>query len=259
MSLFQSLFGVGAAPANPGSTAAPAGATTTGVTGTPAAGATGTTTPGTQQTQQTNIDPSVAALATAGASSQSPLDKFAEIWQTPANGGNVAPNFASDAIAFDQNQMQAIRQKVSSINFMASAKPETVQAALTGNVEAFSSVINSAVQQALLQSMQLSGAMVNQGLRTRAQELMDHFPEVVRQQLASQQLRQDNPLFSNPATKPILESLEAALVRNQPNLTPQQVSQVAQTYLQDFAKTLMPQATTQQKPSDQPSWDTFFK
>ena len=191
---------------------------------------------------------------------QSPLDSFAEIWQTPTNVQNQAPNIAADAISFDANQMQAIRQKVGAMNFLAGAKPETIQAALTGNVEAFGSVINGAVQQALLQSMQLSGAMVNQGLRGRSQELMSHFPEIVRQQLASQQLRQDNPLFSNPATKPVLEALESALVRNQPGLTPQQVSQVAQSYLQEFAKNLIPQSPVQQsQQAAGTEWDNFFK
>lgn len=210
--------------------------------------------PGQQQQQQQQAAPQPAPT------NQSPLDGFAEIWQTPATVPNQAPNFAADAIAFDANQMQAIKQKISSMNFLAGASAETVQLALSGNVEAFSSVINSAVQQALLQSMQLSGAMVNQGLRGRSQELLSHFPEIVRQQLASQQLHQDNPLFSNPATKPMLEALESALVRNQPNLSPQQVSQVAQSYLQDFAKTLIPQTPvqqTQQGASD--DWNNFFK
>ena len=211
---------------------------------------------GQQQEGQQQGQQQQAPVATA----QSPLDSFAEIWQTPTNVQNQAPNITADAIAFDANQMQAIRQKVGAMNFLAGAKPETIQAALTGNVEAFGSVINGAVQQALLQSMQLSGAMVNQGLRGLSQELMSHFPEIVRQQLASQQLRQDNPLFSNPATKPVLEALESALVRNQPGLTPQQVSQVAQSYLQEFAKNLIPQSPVQQsQQAAGTEWDNFFK
>ena len=247
MSIFQSLFGGGAN--NAGNQAQQQQAQNNGQQGQQQQA---------QQGQQDNQQQVQQQQPTA--TPQSPLDSFAEIWQTPTNVQNQAPNIAADAISFDANQMQAIRQKVGAMNFLAGVKPETIQAALTGNVEAFGSVINGAVQQALLQSMQLSGAMVNQGLRSRSQELMSHFPEVVRQQLASQQLRQDNPLFSNPATQPVLEALEYALVRNQPGLTPQQVSQVAQRYLQEFAKNLIPQTPVQQsQQAAGTEWDNFFK
>lgn len=253
MSFFQNFFGAGntaGVAAQPQNQSAGAQVPGQGVQPVQQGQGQGQQQQGQQQQQQQVVAPQ----------NQSPLDSFAEIWQTPTNVQNQAPNFAADAISFDATQMQAIRQKVSSINFMAGASAETVQQALAGNVEAFNSVINSAVQQALLQSMQLSGAMVNQGLRGRSQELLTHFPEIVRQQLASQQLRQDNPLFSNPATKPVLEALESALVRNQPNLTPQQVSQVAQSYLQEFAKNLIPQSPVQQtQQAAGTEWDSFFK
>ena len=47
-------------------------------------------------------------------------------------------------------QLQALQQRVSNVNFLSGVKPESVAAALGGDQAAFMSVINSAVQAAML-------------------------------------------------------------------------------------------------------------
>ncbi len=179
--------------------------------------------------------------AAIGQQSGSPLDNYLAIWQNANNGqgGNKqAASFEADVVPLGAEQLQALQQKMSTVNFLGGVNQETITAALGGDANAFSSVINSAVQQALLQSVRLNGAMINGGFRSRTAAIMDAVPQHVQQALTISQIRQDNPIFNNPAARGILGALESNLAANHPDMTPQQASQVAQRFLQDFASEL---------------------
>ncbi len=188
--------------------------------------------------------------AAIGQQSGSPLDNYLAIWQNANNGqgGNKqAASFEADVVPLGAEQLQALQQKMSTVNFLGGVNQETITAALGGDANAFSSVINSAVQQALLQSVRLNGAMINGGFRSRTAAIMDAVPQHVQQALTISQIRQDNPIFNNPAARGILGALESNLAANHPDMTPQQASQVAQRFLQDFASELggkQPEAQT---------------
>ena len=188
--------------------------------------------------------------AATGQPAGSPLDNYLAIWQNDNNGqcGNKqAASFEADVVPLGAEQLQALQQKMSTVNFLGGVNQETITAALGGDANAFSSVINSAVQQALLQSVRLNGAMINGGFRSRTAAIMDAVPQHVQQALTISQIRQDNPIFNNPAARGILGALESNLAANHPDMTPQQASQVAQRFLQDFASELggkQPEAQT---------------
>lgn len=208
---------------------------------------------GQSQQQQNAQAPAGTVQQQQGATSQpagSPLDNYLAIWQNANNGqgGNKpAASFEADVVPLGAEQLQALQQKMSTVNFLGGVNQETITAALGGDANAFSSVINSAVQQALLQSVRLNGAMINGGFRSRTAAIMDAVPQHVQQALTISQIRQDNPIFNNPAARGILGALESNLAANHPDMTPQQASQVAQRFLQDFASELggkQPEAQT---------------
>jgi hypothetical protein len=204
--------------------------------------------------------------AATGQQSGSPLDNYLAIWQNANNGqgGNKqAASFEADVVPLGAEQLQALQQKMSTVNFLGGVNQETITAALGGDANAFSSVINSAVQQALLQSVRLNGAMINGGFRSRTAAIMDAVPQHVQQALTISQIRQDNPIFNNPAARGILGALESNLAANHPDMTPQQASQVAQRFLQDFASELGGKSTEAQTVASQApgaiDWSSAFK
>lgn len=203
-----------------------------------------------QQGTQAHAGTGQQQQAAIGQQSGSPLDNYLAIWQNANNGqgGNKpAASFEADVVPLGAEQLQALQQKMSTVNFLGGVNQETITAALGGDANAFSSVINSAVQQALLQSVRLNGAMINGGFRSRTAAIMDAVPQHVQQALTISQIRQDNPIFNNPAARGILGALESNLAANHPDMTPQQASQVAQRFLQDFASELggkQPEAQT---------------
>lgn len=217
-----------------------------------------------QQSTQAPAGTGQQQQAATGQPAGSPLDNYLAIWQNANNGqgGNKqAASFEADVVPLGAEQLQALQQKMSTVNFLGGVNQETITAALGGDANAFSSVINSAVQQALLQSVRLNGAMINGGFRSRTAAIMDAVPQHVQQALTINQIRQDNPIFNNPAARGILGALESNLASNHPDISPQQASQVAQRFLQDFAAEVAGKPTAANTASQAPGsidWSKQF-
>ena len=248
--LFQQLFG-GANTAG-ASASADAGTTTTQPqSSTPVA-------PAAQPTQQTaGTQQAVAAPQGTG----SPLDNYLAIWQTAPNDQQKVDPFQADVVPMGAEQMQLLQNKVSGVNFLASVPAETISAALGGDVQAFSSVLNTAVQQALLQSVRVNGTMLNSSMRNRTQEILAAMPTHVQQALNVNQIRQDNPVFNHPAARQLLGALEQNLSTQHPGISPTEASQVAQRFLQDFAAEVAGKPTAANTASQAPGsidWSKQF-
>lgn len=247
--LFQQLFG-GANTA--GASASTDAGTTTQLQST-APGA-----PAAQPTQQTaGTQQAVAAPQGTG----SPLDNYLAIWQTTPNDQQKVDPFQADVVPMGAEQMQLLQNKVSGVNFLASVPAETISAALGGDVQAFSSVLNTAVQQALLQSVRVNGTMLNSSMRNRTQEILSAMPTHVQQALNVNQIRQDNPVFNHPAARQLLGALEQNLSTQHPGISPTEASQVAQRFLQDFAAEVAGKPTAANTASQAPGsidWSKQF-
>ena len=249
--LFQQLFG----SANTADASASADAKTTTTTqpqsSTPVA-------PAAQPTQQTaGTQQAVAAPQGTG----SPLDNYLAIWQTAPNDQQKVDPFQADVVPMGAEQMQLLQNKVSGVNFLASVPAETISAALGGDVQAFSSVLNTAVQQALLQSVRVNGTMLNSSMRNRTQEILAAMPTHVQQALNVNQIRQDNPVFNHPAARQLLGALEQNLSTQHPGISPTEASQVAQRFLQDFAAEVAGKPTAANTASQAPGsidWSKQF-
>ena len=189
--------------------------------------------PGQQQPGQVQQPAGVQAPAGFSAPAASPLDAFAGLWQTAQQEQKADP-LTAEVIPMGAEQLQALQQRVSTVNFLSGVKPESVAAALGGDQAAFMSVINSAVQAAMLQSVRVNNTMLNAAVNQRTQEIMKALPSNVQQALTANQLRQDLPIFNHPAAAPLLSALEQNLTLNQPGITPAQATQVAKSYLQHF-------------------------
>ena len=253
--LFQQLFG-GANTAG-ASASADAGTTTQLQSTAPSA-------PAAQPTQQTAAAQQTAGTQQAVAAPQgtgSPLDNYLAIWQTAPNDQQKVDPFQADVVPMGAEQMQLLQNKVSGVNFLASVPAETISAALGGDVQAFSSVLNTAVQQALLQSVRVNGTMLNSSMRNRTQEILAAMPTHVQQALNVNQIRQDNPVFNHPAARQLLGALEQNLSTQHPGISPTEASQVAQRFLQDFAAEVAGKPTAANTASQAPGsidWSKQF-
>lgn len=190
----------------------------------------------------------------------SPLDQFSKLWepsttQTDANKGAVTFNIdpakvtqAAQAIDFTKGLDPALLQKINQ------GGPEAMQAMLA--------VINQTAQQSFAQAAIANAKVLETGLAKQRENMSGEIPELVRKQTISSTIRQDNPIFANPATAPMLSMLETQLASKYPNATPQEISTHAKDYLAGFASMLtapQQQQAQQAKTAGETDWAAFEK
>src|SRR5438874_153572 len=191
--------------------------------------------------------------------SKSGLDAFADIWNTAPNPGQQGQplfNVSQDKM------MEAARKQ----NFVNGINPEHLAKAAAGGqegIQAILDIVNTATQNAYAQSA-FAGTKLIEGALDKSQfartsDLDNRFKTLT----VSNSLQAENPIFSNPAAKPMLDSIQQNLIVKYPNATPTELANMAKSYLQEFVSAAnAPQAQQQQqqqaaaKKGD--DWSAFF-
>lgn len=229
MAFLSGIFGNQAAqPAAQPAPAAPAPA--------PAAG------PAMTQQQPANPQANPAAmqntLPTAPAGGpQNPLDSFADMFK-PRPVDPKAPKAPTlqDPI-LGQLDPTAFKQQVSQANFAAAIPQETIQKAMGGDAQAFADAINSAAREAFAAAAQLSHGLVEHGSRTAAERVNSSLDSRIRNfQIKSQNTNHE--ALAHPAVAPMLNAVKMQIATSDPNLSPDQVQQQAETYFTQMADVL---------------------
>lgn len=194
---------------------------------------------------------------------KSPLEDFSKLWTIdPKTDGAADPRLGDFAFSVDQ---AAIKKATQGIDFTKAITPEIlakVQAGGEGAMAAMLSAMNTMAQEAVRNSVLVSAGIVEGGIKSSGANTEKLLPSLVRRSNISNALREDNPLFSNPATAPMLSMLEGQLTRKFPNATPAEVTEHARKYLVEFAtvaKDLDPevQKATQQAAAKTPNISDF--
>lgn len=168
---------------------------------------------------------------------KSPLEDFAKLWTNdPKTDGQQPASLADFAFNVDQKKIQ---EATRNIDFTKVLSPELMTKIQAGGPEAMVamlSAMNTMAQESVRNSVLVSAGIVEGGIKTAGASTERLLPSLVRKSNISNALREDNPLFQNPATAPMLSMLEGQLSRKFPNATPSEISEHARKYLVDFAK-----------------------
>jgi hypothetical protein len=131
----------------------------------------------------------------------------------------------------------AFRQQISTANFASGIPAETIQKAVSGDVNAFSEAINLAAREAFAAAAQLSHGLVEHGSRTAAERLNGTLDSRIRNfQIKTQNTNHE--ALSHPAVAPMLNAVKMQLATSNPQLTPEQVQQQAEAYFTQVADVL---------------------
>lgn len=184
----------------------------------------------------------------------SPLDGFKDLWKPSENKESATNNPAE----LDPAKLQEV---VSKANFASSLSPEVMQKALSGDQQAFMSVMNTVAQQSFMQATLASNKMIEQAIAARFDKHQQELPSIIKRNLVSEKLA-DNPLYSHEATRPILSALESQLTAKFPNATSEQISAQARQFLQEFATVAggkdAAATASAAKASSEPDWSSFL-
>lgn len=184
---------------------------------------------------------------------QNPLDEFKTLWDAvPIDKG--APPVNEGFVPLDPVKLQEI---VSKASFTNTITPENIQAITAGGegaVQAFQDSMNAVAQQVMMQSTLAANKMTEQAL-TKALATQDaKLPQLMRQY----QTLDSNPLFTNPAVKPVMEAVQSQLAVKNPNASATELAKMAQNFVTVMGEAFAPKTDT---PTDTPNdtdWGKFF-
>lgn len=194
-------------------------------------------------------------------SEKSPLDQFTTLWDTPTGDNVKNPN----APIFQNIDPQKIMEAAKKSNFsqlLSAEMKQKIAAGGEGAVDAMFEAMNTVGQAALGQSAIASTKMIEAGIE---KALKDKIPDLIRSQNANESIRNKNPLFDNPAVKPLISMVSQQLQVKFPNASNAELANMAGQYVEGLSKVFTPVAqesgntpSSGKKTSEQ-DWTKFFE
>jgi hypothetical protein len=196
--------------------------------------------------------------ATNGTAAPS-LDAFKDIWSVDPNAGAQGqPLFNVD----QAKMLEAARKQ----NFTSGINPDLVNKVAAGGaegVQAMMEIMNMVSQNVYAQSA-FAGTKLIEGALDKSQFARSADLDTRFKSLSvSNNLAEQNPIFNNPAAKPMLDMVKNQILVKHPNASQQELTRMAQDYLTSFANEISaPQAQQQQqqqaKAAQGTDWSTFL-
>lgn len=170
---------------------------------------------------------------------ESPLDQFADLWKIDPNA--AAAGKAENLFNIDPAKLQEAASKT---NFSQVISQDTIQKMAAGGqeaVEAFVDSMNKVAQATYAQSAMATAKIVEQALG-KAQESYDaRIPNLIKQHQVSDNLRNESPIFNNPAVSPLISAMEVTFTQKYPNASASEITKMAKDYISAISTSLAPQ------------------
>lgn len=178
---------------------------------------------------------SPAAIPAPAEGSKSPLDAFKDLWQAD----NARKPTSQSLIPDYQMDPAKIAEISKTVDFTGHFTQDQVTKALSGDMAAFRAVINGSVQAAFAKSTEVTGEVVKQALTQQAKAIEAMVPGILQRERVSSLIDASNPIFTNPATAPMLELVKNQFVTKYPTASAQEVEQHARAFVSSFAQTVV--------------------
>lgn len=186
-----------------------------------------------------NADP--AAVAPQG--EVTPLDKFADVWQSASNE-NAVP--AQEGIT-SQQMMEAAGK----VDFSRLIDSDTMARINGGGEEAMRAlvqVINKTSQTSFGQSMVAAQKLIEAAVGDAKKDFSAQIPGMVKNQQLRESIYEKNQALKNPAVSPIVEALQNRLAGKYPKASVQELNSMAEEMMLGAAQAFAPQVFKKPEP-----------
>lgn len=194
--------------------------------------------------------PNTSAAATA-AEPASPLDAHNKLWENDPTKAPAAP-----VPLFDIDPVK-LQEAMKTADFTKLVPAELLAKAQSGDAAAMQAVLNGVTQNAFSHQTMATTKLIEQALAKQEAAMLAKMPELVRQQRISENLA-DNPLMKHAATRPLIESLQAQLTKQNPTSSPAEIAEQARSFIAAFvtvAQGKTPEAVAAENNAD--NWEGF--
>lgn len=245
----QNLFGGSSAPA-PAAPPAPTSQTTQNP---------GATAPGTSSTLPPNgMVPGNADGTPNTGSAAAPMAEFSKLWETKPNDG------ATTSSLFANIDPAKVQEAAGKVNFAQVVGAETLSKIQAGGPEAaqaFVEAMNKVSQTVYAQSAVATTQLIDRALAEQSTRFEAKLPDLIKRQTASESLKGDNAIFSNPAIAPVVNLIQNQVATMYPNATAAEQKQWTVKYFKELTQAVNPPAPTPKskgkKDDDGFDWEAF--
>lgn len=163
-----------------------------------------------------------------------PMDQFVDIFKA-SDSANLTS--ISDPL-FDINE-DALRSSIANMPVLDSPEIRQLKESAKTNPEAMEQLLDAVAKNSLLHSMKSATTIAERAAQIMAERIQKQIPASLTT-LQSQQALEVNPVFSNPAIKPVVDAIRANIQDKMPNATPAQIAQKTQEYLTGLSQLVAP-------------------
>lgn len=175
---------------------------------------------------------------------QSPLDNYKDLWD---NFGKQGDDGAM--LTFDRDKLGEIANKMNFANSINDEQLQSINAGGEQATKAMLEIMNTIARNAYMNSTETTTHLLNNALKNSKEDIFSKLPEHIKRMNVSDSLTKENPMFNNPAVKPILSALETQLTAKYPNASADEITNHAKQYLSSLAGVFNPESNKPKQPS----------
>ncbi len=193
--------------------------------------------------------------ATKAEETNSPLEPFKKLWETkPVKEGEDEPSAPE---ALKPEDVQAIVAKQDFISMVPKEDMAAVVAGGEGAEEALGKVLQSVIQNVMVQSTLIGNKLTTQAVTAAIEAQAKKIPEMLREGRAADHLVTEHPLINHPAIKPVADAARTALLAQNPNASASEITQMTNDYITAMADQIKPRAKVDTSVEGDYDWSNF--
>jgi hypothetical protein len=209
---------------------------------------------GTANTTGTAANGAVPANANdQNSNDDSPLAKFQNMWEPVTNSEGQ-----TEDKPLDVNQLQEIVKQADFSKVLNQDNLKAISEGGEGAIAAFQDSLNSVAQQVLLQSTLANDRMIETKVASALNAHKSELPNLIRNQAASNEMNLKNPIFKNPAVKPVIEAVTHQLAAKNPDATPFELVEMANNFVTAMSEAFAPKQQSQPNSKIDVDWESFM-
>jgi len=200
-------------------------------------------------------EPSIVAIEgnpTSPAIPASPLDQYSTLWDTD-------PTKKAEE-GYKQLTSEQVTSAMSKADFAQNLDPawlEAISAGGEGATAALPQILNAMARQVMTQSTLVNSKVTQQQVDAAVAKQQGAIPALLRQQQATDHLKSTNPLFDNPAIKPVMEAARDQLLLKHPNATTAEITEMTHNFVTTLGESFAPVKEVTKAPDDI-DWDAYI-
>lgn len=188
---------------------------------------------------------------------ESPLDSFKDLWQTAPVDPN-APVAPTGPVALNPEDVQKAVAKADFSQFVTPEQLAAISEGGEGASTAFLAAMNAVGRQSLAQATLVNNKLNAKNIEDALAAHMAKLPDMIKSQASTDHLKTSNPLFDNPAVKPVIEATHAQLAIKFPNATNAELTKMTHDYVTAMGQSFAPPAPVPASEQGQ-DWDVFLQ